>query len=416
MQDCKLKYSFILAAMFSTWSIVHSQTEYINFQTPDTAKFGIEFTGDWMYQTTGIQNRLIDKFLFGGYIDQETKASSLDNLNHETNFVGARIKNGVRFYLPQLLFLKNDRWGHFGGIYNQNKLTGNITSDLYELALYGNDDEVRAYRIKNTGFEWISSNQLEWGVYDKKMGSTFSVSLHQAYNRLDAELGRKADLFMSEEGSTLLAFGNLQTSNPLQNGISALNGWGLTTDLSWVVETSFFKDQDPVKLNFSIQNLGGFVWSNYSQETVLDTAYEYQGYELINTFQGPSIPENISDTLNINTEEGYQISFAPFILSFKKIIDYNKDKKWQAFYGVTMWSTVWNLPLVHAGVDYKITDGLHTNTHLSIGGFGRLRGGWSISYASGQNFNFWIGTQDIYGLISKNGNGRALNGGIRLWM
>lgn len=394
-----------------------TQIHHEQWQHNDSASVGISLVSDIMYQTTGIENQLTDKFIFGGFIDNDIKESSLNKLNDRNNFIGAKIVNGMTIYLPQLKWFKNDRWSHFLGIYNQHTLTGHMTSDLFELAFYGADpDETRNYEIKNAGLEFISSNKLSWGLYDKKYGSNFSVAVHQAYNWLEAQAGSEADLFYSDQAILLQADGRLRNSNPLQNGIGALNGWGITTDLNWVIPVQWNAEKEEQLFKISVLNFGGYFWSNYTQTTALDTIIEYSGYTLENSFNFPSFPDNLEDTISFSSEQGHRMSWAPAVISVQKIIDPSSTKKWQAFYGLSMWSTKWNLPLIHAGVDYKWTDGLHTSAHLSYGGFGRMRGGLMLDYKINENYHFWVGSQNVLGWISNNATGRSINGGIRLWL
>jgi hypothetical protein len=344
------------------------------------------------------------KILFGGFIDEAQISRSVDKLKENgLNRTGAIFSANFIFsdYTVNLfgkanlgLVINAGHQTYFGTTYRK---------DIFRLLALGNEQAPEISELADTRFYQMSHYNLGFGVLDKKTRSTFSLGLVGAsgFQNFDLMNG----IFRqnpNKDTTDIILIGTYlgNKSSPFIRGL----GLALDVDLRMPVRIK----QKDVLIQVLAQNAGFVRMNDKTFNYVLDTNFRYTGFNL-QQIQDLANNEDFSliDSLNIAPKNGNSCQWLPGFVQVAKIVNRNLDQKFQAFYGLTVYTQIIYMPQAFLGGHYKFNEKVSAGVHGHLGGFGGMRLGCYAEMRLGQ-FNMGLSSQDILGTAANLGFGHSL--------
>lgn len=416
MRGLKFSIAALLIALIGYQ--VNGQNLFVPFYYDTIEEKGLElqFDAEVNYAASRLRNDFMDKFLFGGHIDEDLKVKTFDRL-YANNTIGLVGNGTVSFRdYKSVLFKKKPRYSYQISYGYHAMAGGSYGKDVFELAFFGNQGtQGRTMDLNNLQFNFQTFHKLSFGFFDKKSKSSVALSYIHGTNYIDFSLFEgNVVTDANTDNIDLVLDGHFHSSNN-RKGFYAPNGWGLGLDFDIIVPIKWFKEK---KAFFQIkaQNIGFIRWNENSSVYQKDSVYNYSGFEIDDLFNFSGIfsgETDIMDSLNIREENKVITGWLPASFSFGKIYDIHNDAKFQSIFGIHILTQGGFRPIGYAGFVYKPVKWFYTGAHLMYGGYGQLRGGIQLNFRAKDKYAFHISTNDILGLVSKIGNGRSLQFGMK---
>ncbi|MBI3135336.1 MAG: hypothetical protein HYZ14_11735 [Bacteroidetes bacterium] len=362
------------------------------------------------YGSNRFNNQFMDKFLFGGNIDQALKDNNLNRLK-SANSIGAEAEQRIDSYTPTINPFKKEKYGLMLSFSDNHFLSASIPKDVYAVAMYGNASYVgdtadlsfahaqyQHYQKFSAGFyeqKTMSSIQLSFITGSKGFDFYSSGSFLSTNAALDTvELSLRGQGFSTDRFSPYWAF----------------QGTGFCLDLSYNFIFASKQGKQQI-VNFRVGNVGAIFWNKNSKNFTVDSTTIYTGFDVKDFIGQDSINDswNFEDTLGILKRIGRYGEALPLELSIDKLADIRGNKV-QAIFGFKAILTQDYRPYVYGGVYYQPNAAFSGSTYLSYGGFAGIRWGLYLNYRVQDKIFLSLGTADMIGNISKNyGFGRSAN-------
>lgn len=362
----------------------------------------ISLQGNAFYLSSGIQNNVSSKLLFGGEILDQDKLSSLeehDNLNR----LGGDLRMRAQYFSNKSLFKKRDHLSWMVDAGYETHFSAQYAKSLFGLAFFGND----FYRGETANFS-NSFGRLQsfytvgFGLYENKTKSrvVLSAILPTADATFSADRGT---IYTSLDADTV----NLALKGETMQSISPAFFQGIGAALNFDFKIPFSTNSGGTGF-FSItgQNLGAYYLNSVSQLKI-ETSMQFDGYSIADIVGLQENSESVlNDSLNVvrDTVSGWRM--IPGFIQVGKIVEKYTDKQVQAFYGVRMYTNSVYRPLAFAGVHWNPTLQVSLGAQVSFGGYGNFRGGIYAGY-TGDNLTISVGSEDIVGVILGNQFGKS---------
>lgn len=356
---------------------------------------------------------MVSKFVFGGHIGESTINASSAKLTQNNRF-GGETYTQLNFYDYKTVLFKKERLGYYIGIGYRNYIGGNVSQDLFNLAMYGNQNyQNQDLNFNNTRLRNYAYSKLNFGFFDKKYKSGGNLSFLYGHNMMKGEI-QNAEMVSNEDLVNLSATGDFSMSDPNGKKRFAFNGWGISTDFNLNIPMKWFKRQAIFQIK--AENIGFIVWNKKAVNYSVDSSYSFQGFEISQLLNGESAISNKTDwmdSLNVKEETGRVTTWLPARITMAKVIDELSDVKFQTTFGVRIMTTKDYFPMVFIGVYYRPVHWFACSGTLRYGGFGGFDGGIRLDFYAKDFFAFTLSSSNIYGTFSNNGYGRSVNIGIR---
>ncbi|WP_317897890.1 DUF5723 family protein [Aurantibacillus circumpalustris] len=294
-----IKYN-ILIGLILTVGIASAQYN-ANFLNYSKTGRSVSVNLDFEAGSNGMSSKLVDKLIWGGYIDNDLKAESAKHLNNKNNFglllnydVNAFVKGGNKF-------------DFLIGFKNQEVLNATYTRDFFNLMFYGN----QMYKGKTADLGDCSLNalrfqEIKFGAMMHHVDSVgkigISVSFINGEQLFYIKTNKKSSFYTSADGSELVFNSNfnMALSDTSNKGLGSFNGVGASADIFF--ETTY-KTRAGRKclLTVNANNLGFIHWRNNSVQYSSDSSLHYTGYNItsINDLRDSTISRINSDSLLI---------------------------------------------------------------------------------------------------------------------
>ena len=291
----------------------------------------LNISASGFYNSNFITNGLADKFLFGGYIDNNLKNKSRENLNGQ-NYFNLEFESSINYYCNIDTLAKQTKNGLYFGTSLKGIVNAEISDDAFNLILYGNKPfgEEKISLNANSFYQTIFQN-FQFGMYNKKTFSFISLNIYNGakflnintentfiqtkYNTIDGflipdEINTEYDInYASTQGKT-----NLIKSKGVGLGISG----------TYNIPLNLIKDRASF-LQFEIEDFGFIKW--HKGINTADTAgkFSFKGLESIGLFNFDNASldaNNIIDSILPNVSERSQIYLLPtkYSISFSSQI------------------------------------------------------------------------------------------------
>ncbi len=241
------------------------------------------------YQTTfdegsSLNNAMLWKLHFGGFIDQSLKDENLKRLQNTQNLLGSQAQFKLDFRKLPDHFLKNGNIGYSVGIQYNIAQELNFTQDLYHLIFYGNKSlEGQTAYLSPTSVQNYDFAQLNFGLFKKDRDRKSELSVELSFNlgfRYQYIEVNDAQLFTQNQGNALEYSGDVLFRSSQEEGTAFKpNGYGAGIHL-WYEKQWKLKHE----IKIGLYNLGFLWWNSKSSLYHQTKSATFQGVEIDNIF------------------------------------------------------------------------------------------------------------------------------------
>jgi hypothetical protein len=383
-------------------------TEFINY---GQLKRSVSVNLDFDVGSNGMNNVMINKLIWGGYISDEDKRQSAKYLRAQNNF-GTNVNYSLSAFLRG-----NNKFDFLIGIKNQEILNATYTSDFYNLMFYGNKN----YRGVTANLAGSSVNALRF--QEAKFGAILhsfdsvgkigvSLSLLKGEQLFFLKANKGSSLFTSSDGNELVFNSNfsMALSDTTQKKLTSFNGVGASADIFF--ETPYkSKIGKRSVLLVNANNIGFIHWYNNSVQYNSDSSLRFTGYEVKNIFdlKDSTLNRINKDSLlrsltNARTEP-FNVNIPTNLVIINKIYFGRRD-----FCLSTGFRQIFNanyVPYVFIEPEFKVKKIIFA-IHTGYGGYVRLNVGASATWSS-MGWYLRLGSNSIQGyLLPKLSSGQGL--------
>lgn len=402
-----IKYCLILVVF--TCSVLRAQVNFPDgFDTINGYGKQLIINGQFDFQTTAFKNEMVDKLVFGGYIDQAMKDRSFAK-HGSINFAGLSSNNDITYFHGSDSLFGGSRfdWGIKAGYYAVGSVK--YGKDPFGLVFYGNEDYLgdTAFFSK-TSLSFSRFQKIGFGIRDKALGSYVFLNVLNLQDQFKGEI-TKGELYQSADASEVKL--RLLGDMAYTTGSQFSKGMGMSIDASYRIKVPWIKGTQTV-MELTVANIGFASVTANMQRYQADSTYSFDGFKLKQLF-GEGSPFNrddfsILDSLGIQHDSTYTSTFAlPGYIQAGKLIDYSSDKKMQSYFGIRLYPSLKSNPSVYVGAAYKPVKSVLLVANVNYGGFTTFRGGLSAGYL-GEKFSVSVGTDDIVGAFYSGAFGKSV--------
>ncbi len=392
----------------SAYCASFSQNNVFQFQDTTLGQLNyIEIVGAADIQGTSIRNEFTSKFLFGGEITSDIIQHSKANQNSR-NRIGGFVNSSIQFNCGKGKAFANEKLSWFlqAGYVSLGSL--NYTTDAYQLAFEGNSTLTNDTAFfSNMRFDAFQAQKFGFGIRSKDNLSAISFNLMNIQNY--AQMFVRDSYWIQDSAISAV---NLDMNADLNYaaGNKKSKGIGLALDLEFRFKTDWIKGTK-TWFKFSVNNLGLAFLNQPTVRYNFNDTINYSGFTIKDLIGNSNLFDSdfsLLDSLGITKREGKSIVRVPGFLQAEKMVDQFSPKKLQFFFGLRLFASIQGVPTGFAGLYYKVVENFSVSATAAYGGFGNFRGGIYFNYRF-KNGSLGIGTDDVYGLISKNGFGKSIN-------
>lgn len=404
-----MRIVFFIAVIFFSSVLKAQQLLPVQHDTSDIEQEFI-LNGVFDYSATSIRNDLSRKLLLGGYISNEIKDRSFNDHSGINRFGGdASAEVEYRNYKTNLF--GNGKYGFTvkGGYYNY--LSVLYSKDLFGLTFYGNERYLgQEIDFSGSRFTAMFFQKIGFGLVDKRSRSSLSLNYYSISNYAEAQV-RDGHLYQNDGADTvaLTADGVLDQSKG--SGYFKGHGVGIDADIRFPVS---FREGKTSYIQILVKNAGVAFLTEEVQRYKADTTFTYTGFTFDQIYGDNAIVNdiNVLDTLGFDSLTVTKYRVLPGFIQAGKIIDDMDTAKFQGYYGIRMYTALSYAPMVFAGVQMRTTDWLDIGLNAGYGGFTLFRAGLYLQF-NFKGFAAGVATEDLYGIISKNGKGASVVARLR---
>lgn len=366
--------------------------------------------GTGNYGATMFSNQFIDKFRFGGFIDQEMKDDALSRAKR-LNYFGGEASYGISFSDPVHKLFGN--WGYYTEISSNISSGVQFTDDIYELTFYGNKNLAGdSSFLAQTGFHSRKFNKFSFGLNDNKLKIGLSFLSFSEYNQ-----GLVQNGYVYTDSTANNIYMDIDANQLQSNNNYKYAGTGIAIDFEYkLFQQLFSADSSSSKettIIVGVKNIGVYFSRKNAITTDIDTTYHYEGFE-VNSFTGfgNSIvdQQQLNDSISIQKDTTNFVGMLPFEIYFFKPATYGKKREF--IYGFRYKIQSNYRAFLYAGANFNLKKGLNISPYLSYGGYSKLQLGLSLNKRF-KNLLFEINSSNLLGLVSKNQFGKAAGASIK---
>jgi hypothetical protein len=397
------KHLFFIIFISGLLNSIHAQynCEFMNYENCGKS---VSISADLDIGSNGIQSAMINKFIFGGYIDKEMKDKALNNMRGY-NQMGINLN-----YDLSVFFGKKPKYSFLIGFKNQEIFNATYTKDFYELLFYGN----KPFLDKTANFSGTNINALRFqeaklGVIFHKIDSTakmgISISFLKGEQLFYVKANKNSSLYTNYDGTELIFQSNFNmavsdTAN--KKNVWSFNGIGASADIFF--ETPYkSKIGTQSVLTVNANNIGFIHWLNNSVQYSSDSTLRFDGYHINNildlkdsTLQKINTDSVLRQVTNARREE-FNTNIPTNLVIINKIYFGKK-----AFAINTGFRHIFHAnykPYAFIEPEYTIKGKFTIAVHVGYGGYTRLNTGLAFHY----NTKHWfvkLGSNSLQGFIA----------------
>lgn len=401
-----MKNSLLLAAFMLTNVLVHAQNVLpIQYDTlPYKQEFILSGMAD--YSSTSVLNSMSSKLLLGGIISDDIKTSSFDE-HKGINRFGVDASAEFEYRNMHVNLFKQEKYGYLlkAGYYNYASAI--YSKDLFGLTFFGNEGYLGGDAdFSGSKFSAISFQKIGFGAIDKKSKSSLSLNYYNFSKYAEGYLN-DGYLYQSESGDSLSL--TLDGQFDSARSSSFMQGYGVGLDLDYRFSVLI----NPEKLAFiqlQAKNIGFAQMTAKITRYEVDTLLTFEGFTVDQLIGSSNVLDNgtsLLDTLGIDSLSVTKFRFLPGYIQVGKIVDETSKQRLQGFFGVRLYTISTYAPLVFGGAHLKASSWLSLGVNASYGGFARFRAGF-YAQSTFKNMTVALATEDIIGLVSKQGKGKSV--------
>ena len=396
-----MKTKLILFSIFYSITVLAQyNSEFLNFEKTGRS---ISINGEYELGSNGIYNSLLNKFIYGGYIDKKTKDAS-NNSMRNLNVMGANMNYDISVF-----FGRNKKYSYLIGFKDQRIFNSSYTKDFYQLVFYGN----RPYlgETKNLSGSSINSlrfQELKLGFIWHKIDTTakvgVSVSILKGQQLFYVKAKEGSSLYTNDDGTELIFnsdFNMALSDTTNRSNPFAYSGIGASADIFFETPYKGKLGKGSI-LTVNANNIGFLHWFDNSVQYSSDSTFKFDGYHIDNlldlkdsTLAAINRDSIIKGTTNAH-KESFNVNIPTNLLIINKIQFTNKFALGVGFR--YLFNSNFK-PYFFTDAEYQFTPKITGALHLAYGGYSKLNIGLAFSYNSKAWF-FRIGSNSLQGYIS----------------
>lgn len=374
----------------------------------------VRIHGEVHQQSNAVTNGFVDKFLLGGYIDNNLKDKQ--KLNQEDNTFSTGFHFGLdAFFAPDSLF-GSDRYGWSISAGHMDDASARFTGDLFRAVFYGNKQFAgTAASLKNTGIRFQQYQHLSLGFFEKQTMSFVNVGVVSGNHFINTGLN-DASFFTEETGDyvELYANGEVYFSDTSNTKTLAMNGLGAI--LNFEINIPFYINKRsalPSYLRFGGRHLGVTRWNKNSLHYSVDTTYRYSGFLIDDLASFDNVNdqvENIVDSLLPKSEHTSYTMTTPGWVYLSWFSPLSKSFFYELKVAAKVYS--FHLPRATASLYFKPSSKWMVGANATYGGYGgyesasSFRAGVQLSSFISNHFMLNLQTNHLTGWLNKDATGR----------
>lgn len=357
--------------------------------------------GDVGYRSNAIENGMVDKLLFGGFIDDALISRQYDRMNNYGR-LGAQFTGSFSFQMMSDSLFGNANWGWQGHLQSRYHLETRFNRGLFQAIFEGNGREGELSQAVDGSFDYMAFQKFGVGVFHKPTMSGFIVSAVNG-EQFERFTSRNATLYTSAESDSLalehwLYWGRSDTSTT-----GFLSGDGIGVSLDGVLNVPL--NESAGLISIAVTDFGFVSWNESTLVNRSVDTWSFTGFDLneILDESTESVLPSYPDSLNANGEKGKEVRFLPGRVD----IGILHEIKTNDFFEISMgFRPVESYdPYFRAGYLYQFNGNTLLGIHAATGGYGSTRFGISAEKWFGKHWFASLQTEDVFGLVSKRGLG-----------
>lgn len=388
---------FIFVLLFLR-SASQYNTNFLNYsKTGRSVSVNLDFEAG----SNGMNTGLVNKLVWGGYIDNDLKKQSSKHLKGKNNF-------GLLLNYDVSAFLKgNSKFDYLIGFKNQEVLNATYTKDFFNLMFYGNQSyKGQTADLSNCNINALRFQEVKFGAMMHKVDSVgkigISISFIKGEQLFYIKTNKNSSLYTSADGSELLFNSdfNMAISDTNNKRLGGFNGVGASADIFF--ETTY-KSRLGKKcmLIVNANNIGFIHWWNNSVQYSSDSTLRYTGYHIrtITDLKDSTINRINSDSLLRNVanarSEDFNVNIPTNLVIINKIFFGN------TFCLSTGFRHIFNanyIPYVFLEPEYRYRHVIF-GIHAGYGGYVKLNVGASFTW-DGKAWLLRVGSNSLQGYIA----------------
>lgn len=367
--------------------------------------------GNALANSNSITGKLTTAFLKGGYIDDATKATTLDRLKTK-NRLGLELNYGATY----VHFAKKRKGALIGYYlrYNQGLyMAAQYNENAYRLMFYGNAPFAgQTVSISPFRYYLMGQRNLGGGLMLGKNKNTFwlGADFVQATSYTDIQ-ATNTNLTTAVDGTTLQLDGQIdfkQSARPTYNA-----GYGFALNGQWFTDI-----KDKIFLNFAVDNLGLAFFNANSQNFSRDTTIQFSGINLNDVLEGDSAWQQIQDSLTDALLPSQKNKVFSTVLPFSIKVTASRYFLPQS---QLLLSLILNyryvpgyIPQAAVQARYKVSKFFSPSLTVMYGGYGGFNTGLGLNFNFGKGYSLSLESLLNEGLIvPKNASGIGF--GVRFY-
>jgi hypothetical protein len=378
------KYSCLIA--LGVFAGLHSltaqyNTSFINYRNTGRS---VGINADFEAGSNGMSTRLVNKLIWGGYIDQDLKAQSARHLRAYNNF-GLVLNYGVDAFIKA-----GKRMDFLVGFKNQEVLNATFSRDFFNLMFYGNSMyKGRFADLSNCNVNALRFQEAKFGLMMHKVDSVgkigVSISFLKGEQLFYVKTNANSGLYTSAD-ATSISFAsnfNMALSDTSNKRIGGFNGIGASADIFF--ETPFKSGiRKNCLLTVNANNIGFIHWWKNSVQYSSDSVLNFSGYTVRNIYDlkdstisrinGDSLVRKLSNA----RREDFNVNIPTNLVIINRIY---LTTAWSAALGFRHIFNANYKPYLFVEPEYKLKN-LTFALHVGYGGYVKLNVGTSVTWSA----------------------------------
>lgn len=376
-------------------------TDFVNFSKTGNC---VSLNSDYEAGSNGFQNAMMNKLLFGGYIDKEMKDAALKNMRGY-NQVGINLNYGVSAF-----FGKKPNYSFMIGLKNQEILNATYTKDFFTLIFYGNKPFLnKTANFSGTNINALRFQEVKIGIMMHKVDTNakigVSISFVKGEQLFYVKANKNSSLYTNADGTELIFQSNFNmaiSDTSKKKNFLAYNGLGASADIFF--ETPYkSKIGKHSVLTVNANNIGFIHWMDNSVQYSSDSTLKFDGYHINNILDLKDSTLNQINTDSVLSEvtnarkESFNTNIPTNLLIVNKIYFGKKRVALNTGFRYMFHSNY--KPYMFIEGEYIIKEKFTITAHVGYGGYTRVNCGLAFVY-NGKGWFAKLGSNSLQGIIA----------------
>jgi hypothetical protein len=398
--NMKSVLSAILFFFIAAFTYGQYNSEFSNYENTGRS---VSINADYDAGSNGIQNALMNKFIFGGYIDKKTKDAALSKM-HGYNQLGLNLN-----YNLCVFFGRKANYDFLIAFKDQQIFNATYTKDFYELLLYGNKPFLdKTANFSGTNINALRFQEFKFGVIMHKVDSTAKIGLSVSFLKGEqlfyVKANKNSSLYTNADGTELIFNSNFNmamsdTAN--KKDVWSFNGIGASADIFFETPYKGKIGRQSI-LTVNANNIGFIHWGPKSIQYSSDSIIKFDGYHINNIvdLKDSTLHRINADSALRKVTNARQEEFNTNIPTNLIIINKVYFTRYFSFNGGFRYIFHANYkPYIFMEPEIVIANRFTISLHFGYGGYTRMNAGIALMYKN-RNWFVRLGSNSLQGYLA----------------